>query len=199
MKSSESYKKWLETAYALFAEEGPENLSIKALAKQCGLPRTNFYYYFESKEELIDKIIELHFQSTTEIFNAELEKRFHTFIPDLYVVMSDFKLGVQFAKQLFLNRKYPAYNKAYKKGIALSADLIVPKFTAFFKIDLPHESAKLLWYTLTDAWFSRFNFDDYTVDALCASCYDVMDTVRPLIQQGISTDAQSSLSFDTPV
>ena len=52
MKTSELYNKWIETAYALFAEEGPENLSIKALAKQCGLPLTNFYYYFDNKEEL---------------------------------------------------------------------------------------------------------------------------------------------------
>lgn len=199
MKTSESYNKWLETAYALFAEEGPANLSIKALAKQCGLPRTNFYYYFEGKKELIHKIIELHFQSTAEIFNLELENRLHSFIPDLYVVIYDFKLGMQFAKQLFLNRDNPAFNKAYKKSVALSADLIVPKFTAFFNIDLPLESAKLLWFTITDAWFSRFNFDDYTVDALCASCYDVMDSILPLIQQGMDADTESSLSFDTPV
>lgn len=199
MSNSESYNKWLETAYALFAEEGPKNLSIKALAKQCGLPRTNFYYYFDNKKELINKVIELHFQSTAEIFNIELEKRLHSFMPDLYVIVYDFKLGMQFAKQLFLNRDNPLYNAAYKKGIALSADLIVPKFTTFFNIDLPLESAKLLWYTLTDAWYSRFNFADYTVDALCASCYEIMDSILPLIQQGTDADTQSSLSFDTPV
>ena len=78
MKNSESYNKWLKTAYALFAEKGPQNLSIKALAKQCGLPRTNFYYYFNNKEELIDKVIEFHFTSTIEIFNLELENRLHS-------------------------------------------------------------------------------------------------------------------------
>lgn len=87
MNNSDTYNNWLETAYVLFAEKGPENLSIKALAKQCGLPRTNYYYYFEDKKELIDKIIELHFQTTTEIFNIELENRLHSFIPDLYVMV----------------------------------------------------------------------------------------------------------------
>jgi AcrR family transcriptional regulator len=89
MHTTESYQKWLQAAYRLFAEKGPENLSIKALAKQCGLPRTNFYYYFENKKELIDKIIESHFQSTTEIFNIELNKRLKSFIPDLYEVLYD--------------------------------------------------------------------------------------------------------------
>ena len=199
MKNSESYNKWLETAYALFAEEGPENLSIKALAKQCGLPRTSFYYYFDNKEELIDKVIELHFQSTIAIFNIELENRLHSFIPDLYVVLYDFKLGLQFVKQLFKNRENPKYNKAYKQTVALSTDIIVPKLLAFLKIDLPLESARLLWFTLNDAWFSRFNFDDYTVDALCASCYELMDSILPLIQQGTHANNQSSFSFDTPV
>ena len=88
MQKTKSYNIWLETAYQLFAEEGPENLTINAIAKLCGLPRTNFYYYFNNKEEIIDAIIELHFQITTELFNEELKNRFDTFIPDLYVIVS---------------------------------------------------------------------------------------------------------------
>ena len=199
MKTSESYNKWLETAYALFAEEGPQNFSINALAKQCGLPRTNFYYYFENKEELIEKVIELHFKSTAEIFNLELEKRLHSFIPDLYVVIYEFKLGIQFTKQLFLNRAHPACNKAYMKCIELSADLIVPKFKEFFKIDLPQESVKALWYILTDTWYSRICCNNFSVDSLCELCHEIMDSVIPLIQNNINKEDTSRLSFDTPV
>jgi AcrR family transcriptional regulator len=181
MKTSESYTIWLETAYVMFAEIGPQNISIKALAEQCGLPRTNFYYHFSNKEELIEKLIQLHFQTTAELFNTELEKRLHSLIPDLYVIALDFKLGFQFAKQLFLNREEPVYNNAYKKAIALSSDLIVPKFKLFSNIDLPDESVKSIWFTVTDAWFSRVKFDNYSVDYLCALYYEIMDTLTPLI------------------
>jgi AcrR family transcriptional regulator len=183
MKTSESYTKWLETAYVMFAEIGPQNLSIKSLAEQCGLPRTNFYYYFANKEELIEKIIDLHFETTAELFNTEVEKRLHSFIPDLYIISYDFKLGFQFAKQLFLNRGKPVYNKAYMHGIALSADLIVPKFKEFTKIDLPYESVKSIWFTVTDAWFSRVKFDEFSVDYLCELYYEIMDTLAPLIEK----------------
>lgn len=183
MKNSESYNRWLEAAYICFAEEGPKNLSIMTLAKKCGLPRTNFYYYFENKEELIEKVIEFHFKSTTEIFNIELENRLHFFMPDLYVIVNEFKLGVQFAKQLFLNRENPAYNKAYKHGVALSADLIVPKFMAFLKIGLPLEAGKSLWFTLNDTWYSRINFENFTVDSLCELSSEVIDSVIPLIEK----------------
>lgn len=183
MKNSDSYGKWIETAYQYFAEEGPLNFSIKNLAKQCGLPRTNFYYYFENKEELIDKVIEFHFKTTTEIFNLELENKLNCFIPDLYVIIYEFKIGIQFSKQLFLNREFPAYNNAYKQSVALSSDLIVPKFMDFFKLNLPSEVAKSLWFTLTDSWYSRVKFDDYSVDSLCELCYEIMDTVTPLIEK----------------
>ena len=182
MKNSESYNRWIEAAYLYFAEQGPLNFSIKALAKQCELPRTNFYYYFENKEELIDKVIEFHFKTTTEIFNLELENRLHSFIPDLYVIIYESKLGMQFTKQLFLNRENPTYNKAYKQSVALSSDLIVPEFMDFFKIYLPMEIGKPLWYTLTDSWYSRVNFDNYSVDSLIELCYEIMDSVTPLIE-----------------
>ena len=180
MKKTESYNTWVETAYILFAEKGPENFSVKEVAKLCGLPRTNFYYYFDSKDDLLDRIIELHFQTTTEFFNIELVKRLNTFIPDLYEVIYDFKLGIQFSKTLFKHREIPKYNKAYLKGTALSADLIIPKFKEYFNINIPDENAKELWFTLTDTWYSRLSFNYYSVDYLCELCYEIMNTVLPL-------------------
>lgn len=199
MKTSESYNKWLETAYVLFAKEGPLKFSIKELAKQCGLPRTNFYYYFDNKEELIDKVIEFHFMTTTEVFNVEIEKRLHSFIPDLYVIVYEFKLGIQFAKQLFLNREHPSCNRAYMKSVELSADLIVPKFMEFFKIDLPQESVKALWFIITDTWYSRVSCDNFSVDSLCELCYEIMDSILPLIQNSSNKKDNSVPSFDTSV
>ena len=186
VNNSESYNKWLESAYVLFAEEGPQKFSIKALAKQCELPRTNFYYYFDNKEDLINKLIELHFETTAHIFNIELENRLHSFIPDLYVILFEFKTGLQFARQLFLNREDPAYNKAYKQSVLLSTDLIVPKFIEFFKINLPLETVKPLWYTLSDSWYSKLDFDNYSVDSLCELSYETIDTILPLIEKKIN-------------
>ncbi|MCG8310052.1 MAG: TetR/AcrR family transcriptional regulator [Cytophagales bacterium] len=199
MNGSESYNTWLETAYRLFAEEGPENFSIKALAQKCGLPRTNFYYYFENKEEIIDKIIELHFTTTIETFNEELKKRLHTYVPDLFVILYDFKLGIQFAKQLFKNREIQKYNDAYKKGVALSADILIPKFKTFFEIDLSDGIVKTLWFTLVDTWYSRLNFNDFSVASQCTLHYEIIDSVLPLTRKTIITQNNSSNSFDAPV
>jgi len=186
MNTTGSYKKWLESAYYFFATEGSGKLSIKALAKQCGLPRTNFYYYFHDKEELLDKIIELHFNTTTENINKELEQRLHSFIPDLYLILYDFKIGVQFAKQMFNNRDIPRFNKAYKHGLAISADLIVPHFKDFLNIDLPDKTVKLLWFTLCDTWYSRLNFNDFSVESMSALSYEIIESILPLINDKVS-------------
>lgn len=200
MKAQESYNIWLENAYCLFAEEGPHNLTIQSLAKKCGLPRTNFYYYFDSKEDLLNKVIDLHFNATTELFNAELLTRFYSFIPDLYLILYDFKQGLQFAKNLFKHRDIPQFNEAYKKGIALSADLIVPKFTTYFDIDLSHKQAKEFWYSVTDTWYSRLNFNNFSVDYLIALCHEVMNTMVPLIEKGNILHANTdNHSFSTPL
>lgn len=183
MRSLESYNKWIEIGYRYFAEQGPQNFSIMALAEQCQLPRTNFYYYFDDKEDLIDKLIELHFKTTAELFNKELNKRFHSYIPDLYVILYDFELGLKFTYQLFKNRELPKYNNAHKKGIALSFELILPKFKTFFKLDLPDETIISLWDTLTDSWYSRLNIDDLSVEAMTALCYEIMDTILPLVDK----------------
>jgi AcrR family transcriptional regulator len=185
MSKSESYCIWVETAYQLFAEEGPENFSIKALANRCRLPRTNFYYYFDNKEEIIEAILELHFQTTTEHFNIELEKKFNTLIPDLYEAIYEFKLGIQFARQLFRYRDKPQFNKAHKKGLTLSVDLILPKFKDYFEINLPDNKAKELWFTLADVWYSRINFDDYTVKSLSNLAIEIMSSITPLINMPI--------------
>jgi AcrR family transcriptional regulator len=186
VKNQESYTIWLETAYRLFAEKGPEQLTVKELAKQCQLPRTNFYYYFENKEELIDKIIELHFTTTTQVFNVELEKRLKTYIPDFYMLIHDTELGIRFARQLFKNREIPKYNDAHKKGVALSADLIIPHWKEFFHIDLPHDTLRELWFTLADTWYARLNFNNFTSEYLCELCYEIMDSIKPLIHKKTS-------------
>jgi AcrR family transcriptional regulator len=183
VNNSASYNKWIEVGYHCFAEQGPQNFSIMSLAEKCELPRTNFYYYFDHKADLFDKLIELHFETTAQLFNTELEHKLHSLIPDLYCIALDFKLGFQFAKQLFINRENPIYNKAYKQSIALSTDLIIPKFKEFSKIDLPDEIVKSIWFTVTDTWFSRVNFDDFSVEYLCELYFEIMDTLSPLIDQ----------------
>lgn len=62
----------LDKAAALFAARGFAATSLQDIAKEIGLSRTSIYYYFASKEALLEELVRGVQQRTAEIF-AELD------------------------------------------------------------------------------------------------------------------------------
>jgi AcrR family transcriptional regulator len=67
----------VETALRLFRENGYEATTMRAIAKEAGVSTGNAYYYFGSKEELIqayyDELQENHLQACREVLDRERE------------------------------------------------------------------------------------------------------------------------------
>ncbi|MQA63832.1 MAG: TetR family transcriptional regulator [Actinophytocola sp.] len=65
----------VETALRLFAENGYNRTTMRAIAQEAGVSVGNAYYYFASKEQLIqgfyDRIAELHGHACAEVFGAD--------------------------------------------------------------------------------------------------------------------------------
>ncbi|WP_285751768.1 TetR family transcriptional regulator [Lentzea sp. NBRC 105346] len=65
----------LETALRLFKENGYDRTTMRAIAKEAGVSVGNAYYYFESKEHLVqgfyDRMIDLHTQASRSILADE--------------------------------------------------------------------------------------------------------------------------------
>ncbi len=55
-KYDERKDEFLETAQQLFFAQGYDQTSVDAIIRKMGLPKGTFYYYFESKEDLLDKL-----------------------------------------------------------------------------------------------------------------------------------------------
>ncbi len=59
-KDSETRKKeFLETAIALFIKKGYDVTSINDILKRINITKGSFYYHFQSKEDLVNQVIEL--------------------------------------------------------------------------------------------------------------------------------------------
>lgn len=56
--SEETYGLIVETAYKMFAENGFDKTSLAMIAKEVGISKAAIYYYFDSKEKLIDFLFE---------------------------------------------------------------------------------------------------------------------------------------------
>ncbi|MGX6445727.1 TetR/AcrR family transcriptional regulator [Neobacillus sp. K501] len=54
----ETYGLIVETAYKMFAENGFDKTSLAVIAKEVGISKPAIYYYFDSKEKLIDFLFE---------------------------------------------------------------------------------------------------------------------------------------------
>ena len=50
---------WLEAARAALIEEGTAGVEVNKLAKRLAVTRGGFYWFFESREQLLDELLEL--------------------------------------------------------------------------------------------------------------------------------------------
>jgi AcrR family transcriptional regulator len=57
-KYEERKKEIMDTAQSLFYQKGYENTSVNFIIETIGISKGTFYYYFKSKEDLLDNIVE---------------------------------------------------------------------------------------------------------------------------------------------
>lgn len=171
-----SKEKWLEKAYEYFAEVGPLDFNIKALSVKAGLSRTNFYYHFIDKDDLIDQLLELHYQ-VGDKYNAILKKQLNTYLPDLHLISLQHITAIKFSRQLFLHRNIPKLNKTFIEVNKSTHPVIIPKLKEYYKLNVPYELAESLWITLCDTWYSRLDINQFSLDYLCDLSEDIMKTI----------------------
>lgn len=58
---NEAESKLLESALALFSDKGYEGTSIREIIEGAGVTRPVLYYYFENKEDLFNRLVEVKF------------------------------------------------------------------------------------------------------------------------------------------
>lgn len=171
-----SKQKWLEKAYDLFGEYGPDGLNIKLLAEKTGLPRTNFYYHFADKKDLIEQLLHLH-NEVAENYCVVLKDQMQVFIPDMYKISVQYPQGFKFHRQLFLNRNDYRLNLVYINCNISCNPIIIPKLIEYYKLNVPYSVIESLWTTVTDTWYSRLDFNNFNVEYLCGLTEEIMKTV----------------------
>lgn len=75
-KSPEDRKEeFLETAMALFDEKGYEHTTVDMIANRMGVAKGLFYHYFESKDDLLNIIVDQLIAQTKEGIDSVAEKK----------------------------------------------------------------------------------------------------------------------------
>ena len=166
----------MEGAYAHFADVGPEQLNIKRIAELTGLPRTNFYYHFPDTDILVTQLLNVHVD-LSEKYEEELRQNLKVFIPDLQQILFSFETGVKFHWQLFKHRSDVRFGYIYNSVNSSSADIILPVFRDYYKLNVSDTALKALWKTLTDSWYSQLNFEDFSPESLAELSDSIMQSI----------------------
>jgi AcrR family transcriptional regulator len=155
-KREETRSLILETALELFAERGYEETTMRAIAEEAGVALGNAYYYFRSKEHLIqafyDRLHALHRETCVAICQRE-----HTLKGRLLAVLRQILANMepyhQFAGVLFrtaanphspLNPFSPESEAVRKESIEWYAEVLKGTKTKI-PADLARELPTLLW------------------------------------------------------
>lgn len=148
----------LDTAQELFFTKGYKQTSIESIIKKIGVAKGTFYYYFKSKEDLMDKLVKrMTNQILSEVkkitertdLNA-LAKLNRAYITARNVKLENIDLIKLYLKVLYKDENIILRHKIYMSNI----DLLVPEFAKIisqgvkekiFNTLFPDEAAKLIF------------------------------------------------------
>ena len=136
-----------------------KEISVEAIAKKAGIGKGSVYYYFESKDEILDAVIErsfsrairgyldnIHAEKTAlgrikELFNSIIKKDFDDSRRNLIVTLhlSDDLLLHNKLKELAVREISPILTVLLEQGVDEGS----------IKVDYPKESAEIIVTTLT--------------------------------------------------
>ena len=73
-KQADKYKRILDAAVRVFAEEGFHNAKIEDVAREAEVAHGTVYLYFESKDDLLISIFRENIRELTEYVKSEVQK-----------------------------------------------------------------------------------------------------------------------------
>ena len=74
MKKGEKRKQELiRIAYRMFVSKGYEHTSVDEIISEAGIAKGTYYYYFESKEQMLEEVIEMMLEAEAEKAKAVLQ------------------------------------------------------------------------------------------------------------------------------
>ena len=184
-KTNISKQKWIEKGYEHFALYGPDNLSINKLSKEIGSSRASFYHHFGDIDIFINELLDTHWQINQQFCSVgalECKK----YLPDVYLLLEQYPIPLQFSKQLFLHRNNPIYNLLFIKTYDAAAQtFILNLFSKQFDLHYNDEDTYNLWLTVGESWYSRLDTNDLSAANMEQLAKEVINSVLKFISSDL--------------
>ena len=157
-KYDERKREFLNTAQELFFTKGYEQTSVEAIIKKMRLSKGTFYYYFKSKEDLLEKLSYKMSKKILKEVKKIVEKNDLNAIDKLnkaYAVVGSVKLENIELLKVLLKAFYNDRNLFFRHKMFMSSmEILAPEFSKIirqgvnekvFNTPFPDESARLIF------------------------------------------------------
>jgi AcrR family transcriptional regulator len=178
MSEPNAQKKWIETGYELFAEEGPEGIQVERLARMLSLNKSGFYHYFGDMESFSKQLIGHHY------------RMFDLFLDDVAVcenvdpeyahVLLKHKVMVMAQMHLVRNKSNPMFYGAHKELDDKVSRAVIRIWAEHTDI---HNNPDLVFQyhaIIRDMFYSRITWENFTYDYLHQLAEESKDIVAKI-------------------
>jgi AcrR family transcriptional regulator len=159
---SKNQTNWLTIGYQLFGEDGPEGIQVERLARMLQLNKSSFYHFFVNKEMFIDELIQMH-RNLSERLREDIAK-LESFDPGFINLMMEYKDSILFHRQLIRNGQIQCFKKTYDEINNKIDQAVLPIWK--IEVNLPKESAFILFEMLRDTFYTRMNPKNISADTV---------------------------------
>ena len=155
----------LDTAQELFMEQGFDQTSISQILEATQIARGTLYYYFSSKEEIMDAIIERTIEGAFTASQAFADNRELTIIERLAGSMAALNLNHQEGEEVLLHLNQPQNALLHEKTnqilLERAPQILLPIIqdgiaAGDMKTDYPYESLEMILTYSLQAFGSSF-------------------------------------------
>ncbi len=180
MKRELRKKELTQIAYELFLTKGYENTSVDEIISKAGIAKGTYYYYFESKEQTLEEVINMIVYKCVlkakQVLDTDLpiEQKFLNVILSLRVSPEEieFQNVIHIPENIILHKKIN--DRIIKEAVPLLAKIVEEEIElGLFNCDNIEERIKMILI------MSNQLFDDKEVDKKCISVF--IDTVEKML------------------
>ncbi|WP_340113500.1 TetR/AcrR family transcriptional regulator [Maribellus mangrovi] len=164
-------EKWLAAGYRHFALHGPKDLSINKISIEIGSSRASFYHHFGETDIFIDELLAMHWNMSESFITAGVE-HCKNLLPDLYNLLAEYSIPLQFNLQLFQNRNVPNFNLLFIKSYTAIANAL--------ELNPSYPGVYDLWVTVGEAWYSRLDPNDLSASTMQQHASEILQTITRL-------------------
>ena len=210
MKKGERRKQeLLDIAYRMFISKGYENTSIDDIINEAGIAKGTYYYYFKSKEQTLEAVIEVMIEKETEAAVSILDSDMPALQKMVAIIASirpepeeqpiegalmrpENIIMHQRIKQKLVEKVVPLLSKVVEEGME----------QGIFSCDYLPERVRMM-LILSNELFDEGSFTDRDIDVfiditekLLGAQKNSMDFIRHLIAAPAPSDVQTANAED---